>query len=97
MGVANDSFGRDGRADCCGGRLEICMALFRGLTFGDGGMARPSRGVRVPLLCRPPGIGGRSKGAGDDMLSGEEWDGGKVVLEGFARLVIYISIVDVNA
>jgi hypothetical protein len=49
-------------------------------------MARPSRGVRVPLLCRPPGIGGRSNGAGDDMLGGEEPGEGKFMLEDFSRL-----------
>lgn len=44
-------------------------------------MARPRRGVRVPLLCRPPGIGGRSKGAGDDILGGEGFNEGRLVLE----------------
>jgi hypothetical protein len=74
MGVARESLGGGGRADCCGGRPD--MALFMGLTFGDGGMARPSLGVRVPvpLLCRPPGNGGRSKGAGEDMFGRELFD-----------------------
>lgn len=27
-----------------------------------------SRGVRVPLLLRSPGTGGRRRGAGDDMV-----------------------------
>lgn len=31
------------------------------------GMANPSRGGRLPLEVRPPGIGGRRSGAGDDM------------------------------
>lgn len=35
---------------------------------GDGGMAKPRRGTRVPLLLRlPPGIGGRRRGAGEDI------------------------------
>lgn len=37
---------------------------------GDGGMARPRRGTRVPLLLRlAPGIGGRRRGAGEDMTA----------------------------
>jgi hypothetical protein len=37
---------------------------------GDGGMARPRRGTRVPLLLRlAPGIGGRKRGAGEDMIA----------------------------
>ena len=39
-----------------------------GLTLGEGGMASPNLGVLVPLFCRPPGIGGRSNGAGEDIL-----------------------------
>lgn len=30
-------------------------------------MARPSLGVLAPPFCRPPGIGGRSSGAGEDI------------------------------
>lgn len=30
-------------------------------------MARPSLGVLAPPFCRPPGTGGRSKGAGEDI------------------------------
>jgi hypothetical protein len=63
-------------------------------------MARPSRGVRVPLLCRPPGIGGRSKGAGDDILGGEEFNEGRLEPEDFSRLAslsIEEFIVDINA
>lgn len=41
-----------------------------GLTDGEGGIARPSLGVRVPLFCLLPGIGGRSRGAGEDILRG---------------------------
>ena len=39
---------------------------FTGRAFGDGGMARPSRGGR-PVVFREPGIGGRRSGAGLDM------------------------------
>ncbi len=39
-----------------------------GFAFGDGGMARPNLGVLVPPFARLPGIGGRSNGAGEDML-----------------------------
>jgi hypothetical protein len=52
MGVANCSTG--------GGFVT-------GLACGDGGMERPRRGVRTPLWARPPGMGGRRRGAGDDM------------------------------
>jgi len=38
-----------------------------GLTFGEGGMARPNLGVRAPVF-RLPGIGGRNKGAGEDIF-----------------------------
>ena len=40
----------------------------KGLPFAEAGMARPKRGVRLPLLLRLPGIGGRSRGAGDDIM-----------------------------
>ena len=38
--------------------------------FGEGGIARPRRGVRGPLLLLP-GIGGRSRGAGEFRGAGE--------------------------
>jgi hypothetical protein len=38
------------------------------LTLGEGGIARPNLGVLAPLFCRLPGIGGRSNGAGEDIL-----------------------------
>lgn len=47
------------------------MIPLTGFMPGEGGMARPRRGTRVPLLLRlPPGIGGRKRGAGDDMTAG---------------------------
>lgn len=41
-----------------------------GLAFGLGGMASPRLGFRPPgaLLLRDPGIGGRSSGAGLDIV-----------------------------
>jgi len=39
-----------------------------GFAFGEGGMASPNLGVLAPPFDRLPGIGGRSKGAGEDML-----------------------------
>lgn len=50
---------------------DIRGSSFGGLTgfmFGDGGIPRVRRGVRGPLLLRPPGTGGLSRGAGDDIL-----------------------------
>ena len=66
MGVASCNRGREGLAAMPG----ICNDRPggpAGLAFGEGGMARPSLGVFAPL-CRLPGIGGRSKGAGEDIL-----------------------------
>ena len=60
MGVARcrvGSCGRDGPG--CGAPT--------GLTVGDGGMARPSLGVRPPL-GRVPARAGRSRGAGADIM-----------------------------
>lgn len=39
-----------------------------GFALGDGGIARPNRGTLGPLPPLLPGIGGRSNGAGEDML-----------------------------
>lgn len=36
-----------------------------GFWLGDGGIARPRRGVRAPPL--EPGMGGRRRGTGEDM------------------------------
>lgn len=41
-----------------------------GLALGDVGMERPRRGGRLPLWARPPGMGGRRRGAGVDMAGG---------------------------
>ena len=42
--------------------------LVTGFWLGEGGIASPSRGVRVPELLRlPPGIGGRRRGTGEDI------------------------------
>lgn len=68
MGVASCSLGRDGREEVCRDKAGSCGVPLTGLALGDGGMARPNRGVRKPLFPRLPGIGGLSRGAGDDML-----------------------------
>lgn len=42
-----------------------------GFWLGEGGMASPSRGVRAPEVFRfAPGIGGRRRGTGDDIMLG---------------------------
>jgi len=43
------------------------LAGFKGLAFGDGGIARPSLGVRDALVFLLPGIGGLRSGAGEAM------------------------------
>lgn len=60
-----------------------------GLAFGEGGMARPNLGVLAPLFCRLPGIGGRSKGAGDDILGAGF---GSRVFKGFAVSAWFSSL-----
>ena len=68
MGVATFKVGRCGRdGPGCGAPT--------GLTFGDGGMARPNLGVRPPL-GRAPARAGR-RGAGVDIMGT-----GLLVLEG---------------
>jgi hypothetical protein len=60
IGVARCRIGR-------GGRLDWLPAP-SGFTFGEGGMASPSRGVRAPLEERAPGMAGRRRGTGLDMF-----------------------------
>jgi hypothetical protein len=54
------------------GRARLGWTSFEpfttGLAFGDGGMERPRRGVRLPLWARPPGTGGRRRGTAEDMV-----------------------------
>lgn len=74
-GVANRSEGGAGRADgrwiCAnGGRSGTGLLFDTGFWFGDGGMARPRRGVREPLFI-PPGMGGRRRGVGEGV---EAWE-----------------------
>jgi hypothetical protein len=56
MGVARCSVGRGGLA--AAGWLPTALAL------GEGGIAKPSLGVRGPPLLLPPGRAGRKRGAG---------------------------------
>lgn len=65
MGVARRSWGGIGGRPSVG--TPSVEPVTTGLAFGDAGMERPRRGVRLPLWARPPGIGGRRRGAGDDM------------------------------
>jgi hypothetical protein len=80
MGVANCNRGREGLEAVCPGICKDkpvgCGPPLTGLTLGEGGMARPNLGVLVPLFCRLPGMGGRSKGAGEDILGC--WFGSRV-------------------
>lgn len=41
------------------------LAGLTGLEWGEGGIARPSFGVREPLVFLLPGIGGLNSGAGE--------------------------------
>jgi len=76
IGVATLNFG-----GCClpgidrGGKLDMvsliggAAALLTGLCPGLAGIAKPNRGSLLPCADRPPpGIGGRSKGAGLAMV-----------------------------
>ena len=72
MGVFIDSFGNVGRDEglrsgTFWGSGGAALSL-TGRAEGEGGIPRVSRGVRVPLLLRPPGMGGRSSGTGDDIV-----------------------------
>jgi hypothetical protein len=67
IGVASLSDG--GAGLWRGGTSALLVApLTTGRAFGDGGIARPSLGVRVPLALREPGMGGLRRGAGADMV-----------------------------
>jgi hypothetical protein len=67
-----------------------------GRTCVDGGMERPRRGVRLAELLREPGIGGRRRGAGEDMVEGREVERLELLLdarmEGFwgGKLVVLL-------
>jgi hypothetical protein len=68
MGVARLSFGGAWRGGICRGgtACELLVGL-SGLALGEGGMARPSLGVREALVFLLPGIGGLRSGAGEAM------------------------------
>ena len=70
FGVASCNRGREGLDPICPGICKDRPGGPAGLALGDGGIARPSLGVLAPLFCRLPGIGGRSKGAGEDIFGG---------------------------
>lgn len=74
IGVASCSFGRAGLEDICPGICSFNPPSWEpltGLALGDGGIASPNRGTLGALPPRLPGIGGRSNGAGEDMLECE--------------------------
>lgn len=60
FGVLMLRVGRAGRESLGGWAVPMAPT---GFTLGEGGMARPSLGVRGPLL-RPPPMAGRRRGAG---------------------------------
>lgn len=72
-GVASCNLGGVGREEGRGGwvrgaRSGMVLLPATGFWLGDGGMASPRRGVLAPPPARfPPGIGGRSRGAGEDI------------------------------
>lgn len=67
MGVARLSFGGPWRGGICRGGTACEFVVLRGLAFGEGGIARPSLGVREALVFLLPGIGGLRSGAGEAM------------------------------
>lgn len=72
IGVCIDSLGNVGleeglRSGTSLGSEGAALSL-TGRAEGEGGIPKVSLGVRVPLLLRPPGIGGRRSGTGDDMV-----------------------------
>ena len=72
-GVASRSCGGAGReaGRWSGCNSGILLLPTTGLWLGEGGIARPSLGVRAPPVLRfEPGMGGRRSGAGDDMVLG---------------------------
>ena len=54
------------------GAMMSVVPFVTGRTCGDGGIERPRRGVRLVELLREPGMGGRRRGAGADMVDGRE-------------------------
>jgi hypothetical protein len=98
MGVASCNRGSDGLDGICPGICKVkppgCGPPPKGFTLGEGGIARPSLGVLAPPFCRLPGIGGRSKGAGDDIL---DWLIGSNECEIFETLALpHSSIEDID-
>lgn len=72
IGVFIDSLGNVGLEEGLSSGTSLGSAgaalSLTGRAEGDGGMPKVSLGVRVPLLLRPPGTGGRRSGTGDDIV-----------------------------
>jgi hypothetical protein len=72
IGVFIDNFGNVGLEEGLSSGTSLGSAgaalSLTGRAEGDGGMPKVSLGVRVPLLLRPPGTGGRRSGTGDDIV-----------------------------
>jgi len=67
IGVLSFSAGGSGRASC--GAMSVAPFM-TGRTLGDGGMERPRRGGLEAEFDLEPGMGGRRRGAGEDMAGG---------------------------
>lgn len=67
IGVLSFNEGGSGR-ESRGGTSVV--PLVTGRTLGEGGMERPSLGVLDAEFVLEPGIGGRRRGAGEDMAGG---------------------------
>lgn len=94
FGVLMFSVGRAGREGFVGWLMPPGPAP-TGFTLGDGGMARPSLGVRGPLL-RPPPMAGRRRGAGVFIMgTGFGDDIGAIASWGFICLCQDVSAIGV--
>jgi len=74
MGVARVSAGGIGGRPSVG-KPPLAPPFATGLAFGEAGIDRPSRGGPLWPPGRPPGMGGRRRGTGADMLACECGDG----------------------
>ena len=79
-----------------GGREGAAPGLLTGLALGEGGMARPRRGVRAPPGLGPPKAG-RRRGAGEARDGTEPaWEGAKPEEEETSGAVVLACMVCVK-